>query len=42
MLFGLAMLALFSVLSVVLGRDDPRPGADPRNEAILRAHFRVQ
>jgi hypothetical protein len=42
MFFGLALLALFSVLSILLGREDPRPGADPRNDPIFLAHFRVQ
>jgi len=41
-LFGIAMLVLFSVLSILLGREDPRPGADPRNDPIFLAHFRVQ
>jgi hypothetical protein len=42
MFFGLALLALFSVLSILLGREDPRPGADPWNDPIFLTHFRVQ
>jgi hypothetical protein len=42
MFFGILCLVLFSVLSILLGREDPRPGADPRNDPILLAHFRVQ
>jgi hypothetical protein len=42
MFFGIACLVLFSVLSILLGREDPRPGADPRNDPIFLAHFRVQ
>jgi len=42
MLSGIAFLVLFSVLSILLGREDPRPGADPRNNPIFLAHFRVQ
>jgi hypothetical protein len=30
--FGLGILALFSVLSIVLGHEDPRRTADPRDE----------
>jgi len=42
LLFGIAVLVLFSVLSILLGREDPRPGADPRNDPIFLTHFRVQ
>jgi len=42
MFFGIALLVLFSVLSILLGREDPRPGTDPRNDPIFLAHFRVQ
>jgi len=40
MFFVIALLVLFSVLSILLGREDPRP--DPRNNPIFLAHFRVQ
>jgi hypothetical protein len=41
MFAGLAFLALFSVLSILLGREDPRPGADPGNDPLFWAHFGV-
>ena len=41
MFVGLAFLALFCVLSILLRREEPRPGADPRNDPIFWAHFRV-
>ena len=36
---GLGFLVLFSVISVVLGKDDPRPGMDPRDTIALWARF---
>jgi hypothetical protein len=33
--FGLAFLVLFSALSVLLGKEDPRPGTDPRDTMAL-------
>jgi len=33
--FGLGFLALFSVLSVLLGHEDSRYGADPRDDIRL-------
>ena len=30
--FGLACLALFSLISIGLGNEDPRRGANPRDE----------
>ena len=33
--FGLAFLALFSVISTVLGNEDPRRNADPRDELFF-------
>ena len=32
---GFAVLALFSVLSIVLGNEDSRRGADPRDDLAL-------
>lgn len=36
---GLGFLALFSVLSVVLGNEDPRHDSDPRDSLALWARF---
>ena len=33
--FGLGFLALFSVISILLGNEDPRPGEDPRSDIPL-------
>jgi len=38
-LVGLGFLALFSVISIVLGNEDPRPGTDPRDELPLWMRF---
>jgi hypothetical protein len=32
---GLGFLALFSVLSILLGNEDPRHGVDPRTDLAL-------
>jgi hypothetical protein len=32
---GLGFLALFSVISILLGYEDPRPVKDPRDELLL-------
>ena len=34
--FGLAFLALFSAMSMVLGTEDPRRNADPSDELFYR------
>jgi hypothetical protein len=36
---GLGFLALFSVISILLGNEDPRPGTDPRFELPLWARY---
>jgi hypothetical protein len=36
---GLGFLALFSVLSLLLGNDDPRHQTDPRDNLALWARF---
>lgn len=36
---GLGFLALFSVLSVALGNEDPRHDSDPRDSLVLWARF---
>jgi hypothetical protein len=40
-IFGLACLALFSVLSVVLGSDNPRYPGDPRMESARWTLFNI-
>ena len=37
--FGLACLALFSVISILLGNEDPRHDSDPRDALALWARF---
>ena len=37
--FGIACLALFSVMSVVLGNEDPRRRANPREDLALWTIF---
>jgi hypothetical protein len=32
---GLGFLALFSVISILLGNEEPRRGADPRDDLAL-------
>jgi len=36
---GLGFLALFSVISVLLGNEDPRRDTDPRDNLALWARF---
>jgi hypothetical protein len=36
---GIGFLVLFSALSVVMGKDDPRPGTDPRDNLALWARL---
>ena len=36
---GLGFLALFSVISVLLGNEDPRRDTDPRDSLALWARF---
>jgi hypothetical protein len=40
--FGLGVLALFSVLSIVLGNEDPRRAADPRDELFYWSRFGIR
>jgi hypothetical protein len=40
--FGLGILALFSVLSAVLGNEDPRRKTDPRDELYFWTHLGVR
>jgi hypothetical protein len=37
--FGLGFLALFSVISILLGNEDPRPGEDPRSDIPLFTRY---
>jgi len=37
--FRLACLALFSVISILLGNEDPRPGEDPRSDIPLFTRY---
>jgi hypothetical protein len=39
---GIAFLALFSVVSILLGREEPRPGADPRDDLTLWMRFGIR
>jgi hypothetical protein len=36
---GLGFLALFSVISILLGNEDPRPGTDPRTDLALFTRY---
>jgi hypothetical protein len=36
---GLGFLALFSVISILLGNEDPRHDSDPRDTLALWARF---
>ena len=36
---GLGFLALFSVISILLGNEDPRPDTDPRSDLTLFARY---
>jgi hypothetical protein len=36
---GLGFLALFSVISILIGNDDPRPGEDARSDLVLWTRF---
>jgi hypothetical protein len=38
-LVGLGFLALFSLISILLGNEDPRPGTDPRAEIALFTRY---
>jgi hypothetical protein len=40
--FGLAFLALFSVISTLLGNEDPRRKTDPRDELYFWTHLGVR
>jgi hypothetical protein len=37
--FGLGFLALFSVISIMLGNEEPRPGSDPKYDVALWARY---
>jgi hypothetical protein len=37
--FGLGFLVLFSALSVLLGKEDPRHSSDPRDTLALWARY---
>jgi hypothetical protein len=37
--FGLGFLALFSVISILLGNEDSRHGTDPRDDIRLWTYF---
>lgn len=39
---GLGFLALFSVVSILLGNDDPRHQPDPRDDLSLWLRFGVR
>jgi hypothetical protein len=39
---GLGFLALFSVISILLGNDEPRRGADPRDDLALWTRFGIR
>jgi hypothetical protein len=36
---GLGFLALFSVISILLGNEDSRPGMDPRSDLPLFTRY---
>ena len=36
---GIGFLALFSVISILLGNEDPRHDSDPRDTLALWTHF---
>jgi hypothetical protein len=36
---GLGFLALFSLFSILLGIEDPRPGTDPRRDVALLTRY---
>jgi hypothetical protein len=39
---GLAFLALFSVISIMLGNEDPRHNTDPRDNPALWLSYRYR
>jgi len=39
---GLGFLALFSILSILLGNEDPRQTTDPRDDIGLWMHFGIR
>jgi hypothetical protein len=39
---GLGFLALFSVISILLGNEDPRQSSDPRNDFVLWTRFGIR
>ena len=39
---GLGFLALFSVISIALGNEDPRQTSDPRDDYRLWMHFGIR
>lgn len=38
-IFGIGFLALFSVISILLGNEDPRPGEDPQFDIALMTRY---
>jgi len=40
--FGIAALALFSVLSILLSYEEPRRGVDPRDDLALWMRFGIR
>jgi hypothetical protein len=41
-IIGLAFLALFSVISILLGNEDPRHSTDPRDNLALWLRYRYR
>jgi hypothetical protein len=39
---GIGFLALFSLISILLGNDDPRPGDDPQDDIRIWMRFGVR
>lgn len=39
---GFGLLALFSVISILLGHEDQGHGADPRDQVRLWMHFTIR
>ena len=39
---GIAFLALFSVISILLGHEEPRSGTDPRDDLTLWMRYGIR
>ena len=39
---GIAFLALFSVISILLGNEEPRSGDDPRDDLTLWMRYGIR